>query len=108
MATTIDLVSFSRSDRARKIARESEADAVRNANTVVAEVMEALNAQILDAGEELRQMQPPQGFGLRVADTGGQVIARFRDRAMGETAVAFDPPRAFHPARLRPPAEKRA
>lgn len=45
LSTTIDLVSFSRSDRARRIARESEADAVRNANTVVM-VTEAARQEI--------------------------------------------------------------
>jgi glycosyltransferase involved in cell wall biosynthesis len=45
LSTTIDLVSFSRSERARKVARSAEASAVANASAIVA-VTEAARREI--------------------------------------------------------------
>ncbi len=55
LSTTIDLVSFSRSERAARIAREAEASAVKNATSVVA-VTEAARREIRS-----RYPQEPDG-----------------------------------------------
>jgi glycosyltransferase involved in cell wall biosynthesis len=95
LSTTIDLVSFSRSERAVRIAREAEASAVRNATAIVA-VTEAarreIRARYPHEPEEKFQLLP-NGFDstrLRAASTpvyrpGEKIVATYVGTVYGST-----------------------
>jgi glycosyltransferase involved in cell wall biosynthesis len=95
LSTTIDLVSFSRSERAVRIAREAEASAVKNATAIVA-VTEAarreIRARYPDEPEEKFQLVP-NGFDstrLRAVSTpvhrpGEKIVATYVGTVYGST-----------------------
>jgi hypothetical protein len=83
LSTTIDLVSFSRSDRAIRVARDAEADAVSNATAIVA-VTEGARREIrnrypkeLDSKFQL----VPNGFDGKSASQSAPAIgSQYRDK----------------------------
>jgi glycosyltransferase involved in cell wall biosynthesis len=83
LSTTINLVSFSRSDRAVQVARDAEADAVAKATTVVA-VTEAARREIrgrYPQEPESKFQLVPNGFdGTRLRSSVSPAVPQRRDR----------------------------
>jgi glycosyltransferase involved in cell wall biosynthesis len=95
LSTTIDLVSFSRSERAMRIAREAEASAVKNATAIVA-VTEAARREIrarYPEQPEEKFLLVPNGFdatrvraGIAPADrSSDKIVATYVGTVYGST-----------------------